>query len=416
MKRIDLTILSIALIFGSCTDLNNVKTIELTLTNTLEVARVDEYMEIDLDKLNLNGELKNLGIIVQDGERVIPSQLVCSDKLGFVLNFDPKEEKVVTIKAGNQIMPHKYLSRTYAEIAMKVGSEFKDGKYLGGRFQNFQEVRIPEGHTDHNALFKYEGPGWESDKIGYRMYIDWRNRIDIFGKKTNELVLKNIGVNDLDAEDDSYHYMQEWGKDIFKVGNSLGIGSFGIMHNDEIMMVSERDSVFVIISENGPVESAVDITYYGWKVANKKYDLEAEISITAGSRLSRVELEATNNPENFVTGFAKHPGTEFSRKINENKWSFISLYGVQTAADYGQADEPMDKLGIAVFFDDDNLIDLTESEDSYVLVLKPDDGNLKYYFAAAWEQEPDGVKSKEEFYEYLNLITRKLNNPIYVEY
>jgi len=78
---------------------------------------------------------------------------------------------------------------------MKVDYDFKNGKYLGGRFQNFSRVRIPDDHTDHNALFKYEGPGWESDKVGYRLYIDWRNRIDIFGKQTNDLVLSNVGIN-----------------------------------------------------------------------------------------------------------------------------------------------------------------------------------------------------------------------------
>lgn len=416
MKRVILTILLFGVLFAACTDLNSERKIKLTLTNTLEVARVDEYIELDLDKLNLNGELENLRIIVEENDKVIPSQKVADDKLGFVLNFDPKEEKLITMRAGAQIMPRDYSSRTFAEISIKVDSEFKDGKYLGGRFQNFQEIRIPDGHKDHNALFKYEGPGWESDKVGYRMYIDWRNRIDIFGKKTNELVLQDVGVNDLDADDDSYHYMQDWGKDIFKVGSSLGIGSFGMIHNNEVIMVSERDSVFVKITESGPIKSLVDVNYYGWKVGDDKYDLNAAISITAGSRLSEVELETANNPDNFVTGIAKHPGTEFSKEINEKKWSYISLYGVQTAADYGQGDEAMDKLGIAVFFDEENLIEQTESEDSYLLKLKPVEGELKYYFAAAWEQEPGGIKSKEEFDEYLNLVTQKLNNPIYVEY
>ena len=32
-----------------------------------------------------------------------------------------------------------------------------------------------------------------------------------------------------------------------------------------------------------------------------------------------------------------------------------------------------------------------------ILVLKPDQNKVTYYFSAAWEQEPNGIKTKEEF-------------------
>jgi len=219
---------------------------------------------------------------------------------------------------------------------------------------------------------------------------------------------------DLDANDDSYHYMQEWGKDIFKVGSSLGIGSFGMMVNDEIIMVSKRDSVICEIIENGPVQAAVKTDYFGWEVNNSKYDLSAKFSINAGSRLTDVQLTVNDNPENFVTGFAKHANTEFSSSINKNEWSYISLYGVQTAADYGDPRNAVDNLGIAVFFLEKDLIRQTETNDSYVLILKPTEGKLNYYFAAAWEQEHEGIKTYEEFINYLDETLIILNQPLEV--
>lgn len=414
MNKIAILLL-LTLFIISCGDTNE-RTISFAVHNPTNIERESEFVLIDLNMLKEKYRDFNIDAFrIFDREAELPYQIIDNNFAGFALHIEPaasKRIKITYLKEGK--MSLKYPSKTYAEIAMKVDYDFKNGKYLGGRFQNFSRVRIPDDHTDHNALFKYEGPGWESDKVGYRLYIDWRNRIDIFGKKTNDLVLSNVGINDLDAEDDSYHYMQEWGKDIFKVGSSLGIGSFGMMVNDEIIMVSKRDSVICEIIENGPVQAAVKTDYFGWEVNNSKYDLSAKFSINAGSRLTDVQLTANNNPENFVTGFAKHANTEFSSSINKNEWSYISLYGVQTAADYGDPRNAVDNLGIAVFFLEKDLIRQTETDDSYVLILKPTEGKLNYYFAAAWEQEPEGIKTYEEFINYLEETLIILNQPLEV--
>jgi len=414
MNKIAILLL-ITLFIISCGDTNE-RTISFAVHNPTNIERESEFVLIDLNMLKEKYSDFNIDAFrIFDRKAELPYQIIDNNFAGFALHIEPaasKRIKITYLKEGK--MSLKYPSKTYSEIAMKVDYDFKNGKYLGGRFQNFSRVRIPDDHTDHNALFKYEGPGWESDKVGYRLYIDWRNRIDIFGKKTNDLVLSNVGINDLDANDDSYHYMQEWGKDIFKVGSSLGIGSFGMMHDEEIIMVSKRDSVICEIIENGPVQAAVKIDYFGWEVDNRKYDLSAKFSINAGSRLTDVKLTANNNPENFVTGFAKHANTEFSSSINKNEWSYISLYGVQTAADYGDPRNAVDNLGIAVFFLEKDLIGQTETEDSYVLILKPTEGKLNYYFAAAWEQEPEGIKTYEEFINYLDETLIILNQPLEV--
>ena len=71
--------------------------------------------------------------------------------------------------------------KTYAEISIKEGGHWEGRKYLEGTFKNVDSVKVPAEHTDHSWYIRYEGPGWESNKIGYRLYLDWRNAIDIFG-------------------------------------------------------------------------------------------------------------------------------------------------------------------------------------------------------------------------------------------
>jgi hypothetical protein len=165
--------------------------------------------------------------------------------------------------------------------------------------------------------------------------------------------------------------------------------------------------VFCKISANGPVKADITTLFYGWQVEDDKYSLRSDLSITAGSRLTKSELTISGNPENIVTGLAKDPNAEFYERRGGKKWSYIAVYGNHSLAG--------DKLGIAVFFDNDNRITIKETYDSYAVLLKPSEEKIIYYFCAAWEKEPEGIKSKEEFISYLNQTLERLDNPVVVE-
>ena len=198
--------------------------------------------------------------------------------------------------------------------------------------------------------------------------------------------------------------------DIFKVGSSLGIGSIGMWHNNKVNMVSNTDSVYCEIPQSGPVLSSIKTSYFGWLVGENKYNLISTLSIAAGSRMTRCELEISGNPENVVTGLAKFEGTDFIKHTSDGDWAYISLYGNQTLVG------PDDKLGIAVFYRRNDLIKSAEDDLNYVLQLKPVNGKVDYYFCAAWEQEPNGIKNRNEFIKYLDDTLEQLNNPPVVKF
>lgn len=386
--------------------------IELTIKNTTNIERNDDLISVNIKDLELakNNFNKNAFIVYQNNEE-IPCQLYndgfeCS--LIFVSNFKPNESKVFTVKYLEEgKLRRDYASRSYAELAMKFDAIYKDKKFTSDHFENFDKVVVPKIHTDHDALFKYEGPGWESEKVGYRFYLDWRNATDIFGKKDNQLILRKVGTNDVVAKDDSYHEMQDWGMDIFKVGSTLGIGSIGMMNNNKIEMVSKTDKVTCEISFNGPILSEVKTNYNGWLVNDNKYDLISKYSIVAGSRTTNAKLYIYEDAENITTGLAKHENTEFIKSNNEGDWQYIALYGKQTLAN--------DNLGIVLFYKKSALIKQGEDEVNYFVSLKPDNRKVEYSFAAAWEQENNGVKNKSEFVTYINQEITKLNNPLTID-
>ena len=73
-------------------------------------------------------------------------------------------------------------------------------------------------------------------------------------------------------------------------------------------------------------------------------------------------------------------------------------------------------MGIAVFYRGSEKIDRRDDDASYLVMLKPHEGELKYYFAAAWEQEQHGITTLEEFRSYLEAVVQKLDHPIEVDF
>ncbi|MBU1101855.1 MAG: DUF4861 domain-containing protein [Bacteroidetes bacterium] len=400
------------IIFTLSACLAEMKQIEIKVANPSDLSRKDELVSLgiaDIVSLDKGFNVNNFSLF--DGEVELPYQIEKTEgsenNILTVVDFAPTETKTITIKYGAGSVEKSFIPRTYSELSMKEGNVFFDSKYHGDHFTNVTDIKVPDNHTDHNALFKYEGPGWESELVGYRFYIDWRNATDIFGKKKLGLILQNVGVTDTVAKDDSYHEMQDWGMDVFKVGNTLGIGSPGMMHDSKVNRVEKRDSVFCNI-KTGPVKSLVQTKYMGWKVGDKKYDFTSTLSICAGSRLTLNEMSVNNDADNLVTGLAKYDGCSYTEGKFESGWNYIALYGKQTLVD--------DNMGIAVIYPVASLKEILEDDINYLVVLNPSGGKADYYFGAAWEQEPGGIKSEKEFISYLNQTVEKLNSPIVVEY
>jgi hypothetical protein len=397
-------ILFLAILYGCAP--KDVSGIKIEVTNNASVGIEDAVIRID-DPMVLKkvSSMRDKFIIVRS-DTVHPVQLfIEKDKLIellFLCNIGPGETKEFTISESDQEMVFK--QRTQAELSIKKGGEWKGRIYEGGKFENIRFLRVPDEHTDHSFYIRYEGPGWESDKIGYRFYLDWRNAIDIFGKKVDTLVLQDVGQEGFD----SYHEIGPWGVDVLKVGESLGMGSIGYWLENKAERVAVTDSIHCEINYSGVLESKITTTYFGWKVGNYKTNLISKLSIQAGSRMTRHDLELSVGLDNLCTGIVKLPEAEYLVPESAvGEWTWMATYGKQTLQS--------DLLGMAILYKTKDLIRLTEDDDDHVIVLDPADNKLTYYFLAAWEQEPGGIKGKQEFIEYLNEQTKILNNRIIVK-
>jgi len=310
-----------------------------------------------------------------------------ADELAFQIHLSPHQTRVVTISYGTP-----------------------------DRIWRLRNDYVP----DTNALFsrKIEGLGWESDRVAFRIYFDPRNAIDIYGKRQSTLQLAMYA-----SPDYAYHEESPLGRDILKVGESIGIGAVGVMVDGKLVKVAQvKDRQWRIVS-TGPVRTIVELDYNGWSMGGKNITLRSRITQWAGERgfwhaIAADPADATE----YVTGLPVqkgiHPRT--SGPASEAA-TWIATWGEQVVAPGATATEAIagQNLGLAIIttmphadFEDDAL--------NHFVKFKLQHGTGEWYAMAAWDQEgtnrrvgfgnqkeegelqslvlpPDGIRTEQEF-------------------
>ena len=385
---------------------------EIRVVNDAFIDRPDACVDLEIERLKKTAPQFNpQGFIVLCQSVEIPSQASdlngdgCADHLIFTDHFNAGESKTYQIRYNpREHIPAHYPKRSQAKLSVKTGGKFRDNLYIGGKFQDTDYLRVPDEHAENSTFIRLEGPAWESDRVGYRFYLDRRNATDIIGKKIPDMVLQNAGQDGFE----SYHTMADWGMDILKVGSSLGIGSLGIWVDGRVEPVSQTDSVICRIMASGPIYSEVQTHYFGWRIHHDKLELVSSLSIFAGSRLTMHQIQISDAAL-LCTGLAKKPGIAvFHSADSTDGWSYFATWGKQSLAD--------DSLGLSIFFKNENFAGFPEDEYNHVVLLKPDQRQLTYHFAAAWEKEPDGIHTGTEFHAYLERTIKALNQPLLIIY
>lgn len=304
---------------------------------------------------------------------------------------DKKEAQAVTETPQETTAP-----KTYAELSIAEGGTWIEGsrghkEYDGGTsFKNVNSLEVPKEHTDHSWYIRYEGPGWENSQVGYRLYLDWRNAIDIYGKKVDTLVLPYVGQDGFD----SYHEQSPWGQDILKAGKSLGIGGYGRYMNDTVAHFRTVKNTIASV-ENLDNASTVSISYKEWKTGDESIDLDSKLTIYPQDRFTKAELTPSKEITGICTGIVKLHDLPLLKKEGQ-KWAYIATYGAQTLV------SDTDKLGMAVFYKLDEVAEQKEGTDDHLVLFKPSTETLTYYFLGAWEQELNGITNESDFTKDLN--------------
>lgn len=231
------------------------------------------------------------------------------DEMALSVSLKPNQTKVISLKRNSVSKNDEFNSATWVHLGVKP-SEKKPSQSF--RMYTLKGDDLP--WDDNYYPFQMDGPAWENDKVGFRLYLDGRNAKDIFAKRVPDLILKQIGLDSLGNPVDNYHSLEYWGRDVLQVGNSLGAGGLAMLRQDSLYRLGiikgalkdVIDSTHFRIINTGPVRAIFVLRYYGWQVQNHKYNLEEIISLNQGEYCYHSTVRIPENVENIrlVTGMA----------------------------------------------------------------------------------------------------------------
>ncbi|GGZ44274.1 glycoside hydrolase family 88 protein [Asticcacaulis endophyticus] len=281
-----------------------------------------------------------------------------------------------------------------AVLNVQDGGVLENGRLQRGVFHLQKQYTVPADHFIHDGLIAFEGLGWESDLMAYRLYLDERMAIDIFGKKTPGPVLHTIGQGV-----DNYHDMAPWGMDIFKVDETVGIGGVGVLRGGKATQIG-KSSISVKITDNGPAQAVAEVENKGFD--NGASNLTTRFTIKNGSALTHVSAKGQAASGPFVTGLIKYDGVTVLTSAPDAKgWAYVATWGQQSLANDG--------LGIALFYKPDTVAGGVQDDGVSLYVSFKDPAAINYAFGAAWVQDQQGVRDLDGFRKWLDTQSLNLN-------
>src|SRR5712664_1991174 len=280
------------------------------------------------------------------------------DELSFQIDLKPRQTRIVTIAYGDAAT----IQRLRGEYPKRTGAKF---------------------------TMKFDGLGWESEANAWRIYFDKRNAIDLWGKRRPGLYLEMFG-----APEYVYHWESPLGRDIYRIGDAIGIGAVAALVDGKVVKVSDvADRKWRIISA-GPVRVIVELTYKGWKVGGREVNLTSRMTQWAGKHgfEHRITTEGANGLT-LVTGVVRHPGlTEKVFQPTSTQPAFVRAWwghqveeeGPPATATHMLSDQ---NLGLAIIAPGRE--SKVAADDPINLLVQPQfvNGKASWYVLSVWDQE-----------------------------
>ncbi|MEM6378792.1 MAG: DUF4861 family protein [Bacteroidota bacterium] len=250
-------------------------------------------------------------------------------------------------------------------------------------YEHTKKLEVPTNLVPQNAWVMFEGPVLENELIAYRFYVDTRHRSDIYGKKVNDMVMDTVSWK--------YHDIMDWGSDILKVGNSLGIGSPAIYYQDEVISFSDHGvKTAEVIANKGP-EAAVRFTFNDLKVGEATLTVEQDWSLKVGQPHATVSVRIKEGqlPEGarFATGIVKH----LDQATSGTQDGKFYLYT------WGQQSYHEQVMGMGILAAEGSGPEIIEDELSHLVVFNDATDQVDYQFMAAWVEDVMQIKDAPAF-------------------
>ena len=398
---------------------------EITLSNKSEITLTDKAISIERSQITSFKTDNHYPLIISAQGDTIASQLndldgdnKC-DELFLVVDLPANEAESYTLQWIDETPG--YVVRTSARFGKRSSADTPVEPAVS---ETLHAKDLPKSIGFQR--YQTDGPSWENDKIGFRHYLDGRNAKDLFGKTASFMSPENVGINAQGAVEDNYHVMADWGRDILAVGNSVGIGGYGLMVDDKLLRlgVTVDDSINNVvktifrITAEGPVKSVLSYHYENWNPdESRSYQVDEKTSIWPGmyAYQNTVKFSGLQGDEDLIIGLVNSNNQNPLQEISVNdQWQVLLTHDMQTY-------DRQWWLGLALIVPRDLYLGYMEApkigklSNSFLAKLKIENNKpVSYYAAAGWEMSDERFKDPEFFRSYIENLVRQLSAKVEV--
>lgn len=412
----------------SCGSINlHAQESKIQFKNSLPAVRKDQLVELDRSYLEkkLGKKISQFGVKLTGEGAPITLQYDdldqdgTWDKLVFLLSFEAKQTISLNMRdnGGDDIIivnkAHVRQQRKLADDSFGPALD-RDSVPAGQPNTDFSKAKLPPLLT--------EGPAWENDKVGFRIYMDVRNTKDIWGKTTTQMMMDKVGVD----PSVSYHHLDSWGMDILAVGKSLGAGSLAL----RVPVAGKADTLVRLGGVNmgkivyrkiadGPVRAVFQLEYPEWNVLGdgKLTNLTERVSIWGGQFFYESKVFVKNAPKGagLVTGIVN---------LKSNKSLDLSVDKAKVLYTFDKQSENKDNLGMAILVDKKELVSFGKTPNAQSAVLNTytvqmklpaDEKGVTFRYYAGWERTDNRFATENGFKDFLMAEAGNFSSPIVVK-
>lgn len=372
---------------------------KIEIKNNTNAARENVGVVEKLGKLP-KGHYKVLAHIVKDGRRETVQSVPCQvtdDELLFLADIPARTSRTYSI-VREEGMTQNTDAKVYAQLKLR------DQKLRYPKINSVEFRGDADPRTTYDAIYGH-GAMWESEYVGFRVYMDHRQSIDLYGKKKPQLELDTVNFySNRDLLKAGY------GEDILWAGQSVGAGSFRGLRDGKPVYVDSVGARGQRVVEDGPLRTVVEVWDKDWRINGKTLQMKQVYTMWGGHRDVQVDiyLEGASDKDLFATGAQK---LEMENKGFVQKDGLVGSFG-KNVPEKG-APDLIEGVGIGVYAEPQYVERVVEDDLNYLIHLHPVNGHIRYYLAVCADmQEQGGYHDAQSWFDFLKLWRAELDTPL----
>ncbi len=384
-------------------------TFQITVENKSNAERTAAPVVLDLDEYDVDDDDIRSAIVRSNGDE-IPSQLDDLDgdgeydELCFLTNLTAKDKQTFSIELSKKEPAKTYDAQVYVQMMLtnkKIKATNKQDLYIS-------KLTVDKGVNPYWMLH-HHGPAFENELVGYRIYFDHRQTVDIYGKYKKGLELKQTQFYP-----DKEQKATGFGDDVLWVGQTFGLGALRGWDGDKPLMVEDVEHRTMEIVSRGPLRTIVKVVDEGWNIGTQRITMTTFYTLYAGRRDCFVDVKFNKRVPSIklATGIIN---VKNSTEYTDHK-GLRGCWGIDwPVSEKDSAGHKRETVGLGINIPTRNVVsELPANKDNYPYVVGNFTDEFHYNITFCSDNENFGYHNDKDWYAYLKAWKEELNVPVVV--